>query len=287
MVSLTLQNELIAGFSAGVVGTVLGYPLDAIKTRMQTTASETRKGFFGTLRHALKTEGPLALYRGIAAPLLSLTILNTLNFSIYSLFKRALSVPKALDLGTFDVRVAIAGAAVGPLSACISTPFELLKTRMQVQKSLPPHMQYRNTIHAAYRIVRTDGFRGLYLGHGVNVSREIVFLATYFSIYEHGKSLISSLLPSSLAVPLAGGISGGIGWFVSFPLDCVKSHIQSNLSGGTAAPLRFFPVFVQIIRSKGIFGLFSGVVPSVLRAFIVSSSRFSAYEGTLWILRAD
>ena len=30
------KREMFGGFTAGVVGTVIGYPLDTIKTRMQT-----------------------------------------------------------------------------------------------------------------------------------------------------------------------------------------------------------------------------------------------------------
>ena len=40
----------------------------------------------------------------------------------------------------------------------------------------------------------------------------------------------------------------------------------------------------EILKSRGIRGLYSGVVPSIMRAFIVSSSRFSAYEATLYFL---
>lgn len=33
---MRLRDETIGGFTAGVAGTVLGYPLDLVKTRMQT-----------------------------------------------------------------------------------------------------------------------------------------------------------------------------------------------------------------------------------------------------------
>jgi len=35
---MNLKVEALGGFSAGVVGTIIGYPLDLVKTRMQTTA---------------------------------------------------------------------------------------------------------------------------------------------------------------------------------------------------------------------------------------------------------
>jgi hypothetical protein len=38
---MRLCNETVGGLSAGIAGTVLGYPLDLIKTRMQTATAST------------------------------------------------------------------------------------------------------------------------------------------------------------------------------------------------------------------------------------------------------
>lgn len=40
-----------------------------------------------------------------------------------------------------------------------------------------------------------------------------------------------------------------------------------------------------LLQTKGLTGLYSGVAPSIARAFLVSGSRFSAYEGALWLCR--
>ena len=153
---------------------------------------------------------------------------------------------------------------------------------MQMQGSLPLDLRYRTSLHATVGIVWKEGVFGLYHGHAVNTSREVVFLSTYFSVYEHTKTSIASVVYKAIAIPLAGGLSGAAGWVISFPLDCVKSHIQTHSTANSK--LTFLPTLIQIIKSKGIVGLYSGLLPSVLRAFIVSSSRFSAYETTLWLL---
>lgn len=38
---LWIRNESIGGLAAGVTGTIIGYPLDLVKTRMQTTSGPT------------------------------------------------------------------------------------------------------------------------------------------------------------------------------------------------------------------------------------------------------
>ncbi len=96
---------------------------------------------------------------------------------------------------------------------------------------------------------------------------------------------------SAWTVPVAGGISGAWAWFVSFPLDCIKATIQGTrlrpqiISNGEAVAaaekLKSLDVLKELLRTKGINGLYAGVTPSIARAFIVSGTRFSAYEYTL------
>lgn len=75
------------------------------------------------------------------------------------------------------------------------------------------------------------------------------------------------------------------GWFGSFPLDTVKSNIQGQLlQKPYRQRLRMHSVAVAQYRAKGLIGLYSGVGPALTRAFIVSGTRFSAYEFTLRLL---
>lgn len=283
-----IKRESIAGASAGVVGTVLGYPLDVIKTRQQVSATSIPNA----IRNIYRESGLMGYYRGMISPLVSLTILNTLNFSSYSFTKNGLGVPDQFDVTKegFHWKVGLAGASVGPLSSLISTPFELIKTQMQLRNSTISEGQqkrYKNSFQAAVGISKEHGVSSLYRAFAVNTLREMVFLATYFTAYEHLKSFqlhSMSLYPPSLAVPLAGGTAGALGWLISFPLDCIKSNIQAKPIDGVTKVPSGMQVARYLINTKGFLGLYSGVVPSILRAFIVSSSRFSAYETTLWLL---
>jgi hypothetical protein len=155
-------------------------------------------------------------------------------------------------------------------------------TSSTTQTFKPP---IKNSFQLAISTVRERGIRGLYAGHFVNTIREMVFLATYFSVYEHSKASFLAGMPSAVAVPMAGGVSGSLGWLISFPLDCIKANIQGvrYMSAADRAP-GTLEVTRMLLRTKGIIGLYSGVFPSIARAFIVSSSRFSAYEVTMWTL---
>lgn len=63
-------KEFVAGGFGGIAGIVSGYPLDTIRVRQQSC---TPGSAFNILRRVAATEGPLALYRGMAAPLASVT----------------------------------------------------------------------------------------------------------------------------------------------------------------------------------------------------------------------
>jgi solute carrier family 25 carnitine/acylcarnitine transporter 20/29 len=214
-----------------------------------------------------------------------------LNFSSYATFSKIINVRmELLNDGGFEYRVALAAGMVGPLSSLISTPFELVKIQMQLNRIATgaSNTVYKNSLHAAYDIVTRHGIQRLYTGHAVNTLREIVFLSTYFTTYEHIKTKLLSFIQShSLSVPIAGGISGAFGWFVSFPLDAIKGNIQGRQLDSSTAQKSSYEIAKLLMQQKGIRGLYSGLLPSVTRAFLVSSTRFSAYEATLWLLQQE
>jgi len=148
----------MGGLCAGIVGTVIGFPLDTIKTRMQTgtvpvgrmsTTTTTipqqqRRTLWTVARSVFQQEGILSFYKGIGPPLLSLSILGTLTFTQYSYFQDRLyhftpttnntnhhdhshedgSHGKGWNLLNF-----CAGVACSPVAGMISTVENLVKVK--------------------------------------------------------------------------------------------------------------------------------------------------------------
>lgn len=278
--------EAVSGAAAGVFGTVLGYPLDSIKTRMQTYPTEY-KTIAQSFTKIYSEEGLASgLYRGLLPPMTALVILNIMNFSVYSKSSLFLNISrtentKLQSSRRIEPKVFIAGGASGVFAAFISTPFEFIKIQMQLNH-LSGHYKGFNSYQTARRIVSSHGIFSLYKGHGVNTVREVCFLGTYFFTYEHCKSYLQSYIPLQFSILISGGLSGAIGWVVSYPLDCVKSKIQS--SSLTSIQPSSMEVLKNLLHTKGISGLYNGVGVSVIRAFIVSSSRFCAYEFTKYAI---
>lgn len=316
---VNLKIEALGGLAAGVIGTAIGYPLDLVKTRMQTSSilasneksvmmkrAEVRgttsapttkpsKNLFQVGYNVFKKEGVFALYKGMTPPLISLSILNTMTFTSYNFIRVQYGAKRG-----FDIRNFTAGFTIAPMASIVSTVEHLLKTQMQLDNI--NDKRFRNSFHCLTTLMKENGGspRILYLGHGVNTLREGVFIGTYFYTYEGMRIKLDQIFGSddwknngeidldkkapAWTIPFAGGISGAWAWFVSFPLDCIKAGVQGQSltkinNNKTHYKLKgMMTVFRELINNNGWRGLYSGITPSVMRAFVVSSTRFTAYE---------
>lgn len=124
----------ISAASASIIGTLAGYPFDSIKTRMQTYN-------YGSLRHCMKltyqTEGLRGFYRGVGPPLITISMVKSLSFSVYSKTKQYAN--RFLDQNSMiglTIGSTAAGIAAGYLSAVVSCPLELIKMQRQIEQLL-------------------------------------------------------------------------------------------------------------------------------------------------------
>ncbi|KAF7548023.1 hypothetical protein G7046_g8821 [Stylonectria norvegica] len=69
----------------------------------------------------------------------------------------------------------LAGAAC----SVVSNPFDAVKTRIQLQPA-----EYRNIMHAWYKMVAQDGFRSLWDGLALRMSRKALSSALAWTVYE-------------------------------------------------------------------------------------------------------
>lgn len=219
------SHEAAAGAWAGLVGTVLGYPLDVVKSRMQTAHAGARvanatnpatsasvrprgvpggasAGFVASFTKLAREEGLRGAYRGLGPPVCMMMLMNAVNFTAFNRAKEALGVDGPVGIGArahedghrassasvVDWRVVAAATAVGPPCALIGTPFELVKLQMQMEARHAGHRRKRlesSAFRFATTLHSTYGWRVFYLGGATNVARECLFNAVFFSTFEH------------------------------------------------------------------------------------------------------
>lgn len=124
---LHLGEEALGGLSAGIIGTVIGFPLDTVKTRMQTSQASTNHGILHVARSVIQKEGFAAMYKGIGPPLISLSVLGTLTFTQYSYFQEVYQANPGWDARNF-----LAGISCSPVAGMVSTIENLVKVCQRV-----------------------------------------------------------------------------------------------------------------------------------------------------------
>ncbi|KAI9179869.1 S-adenosylmethionine transporter [Blastocladiella emersonii ATCC 22665] len=264
--NVTMQQALIAGAVAGTsVDTVL-FPLDTIKTRLQSPDGFAKSGGF----------------RGIFSGLLPAVVGSAPGaaafFVTYEYCKAFAKtwVPEE----KYAPAVHMASASMGEISACvIRVPTEVLKQRLQAG-------HYASTWTAITSIIRADGFLGFYRGYLSTVMREIPFTCVQFPLYEYFKSYAAyrkrQAAPDLLDAAFCGSVSGGIAAAVTTPLDVIKTRVMlATRKGGDASHyVGMTSTFKQIVREEGVKALFRGIGP---RTLWISAGGFiflGAYEKT-------
>ena len=187
----TTSSAIVAGgFSRLVAGTVVA-PFELIRTQMQSSASEANMGMTRKLLKNVRSNGFASLYRGLKPTLWRDVPFSVLYWSFYERFREMLDVVDNLFLRSF-----LAGASAGSIAAFATTPFDVIKTRQQVdifQEGNPvPFVKKDNvpkgTFELASKITREEGIPRLFTGVTPRVVKVAPACAIMIATYEIGKS---------------------------------------------------------------------------------------------------
>mmetsp|Transcript_31566 Transcript_31566/g.27961 ORF Transcript_31566/g.27961 Transcript_31566/m.27961 type:complete len:116 (+) Transcript_31566:526-873(+) len=83
---------------------------------------------------------------------------------------------------------------------------------------------------------------------------------------------------------LAGGMAGVMDWVPTYPLDVVKTKIQTNPSKKTPSVIE---VIKKYYRLQGIKFFFKGIVPTCALAFPMNAMIFIIYDEIIEALNKD
>jgi len=126
------------------------------RLQMQDKHTATRyRNSFHAITTILKSDGISGLYRGWVAGLATYGPYCGVYFLLYESFKkRAAQMLQRTDIG-FNAQLSCAAVAAA-ISAAVTTPLDVVKTRIQVQ-SASEQGAYKNISHAVMQMVRTEG----------------------------------------------------------------------------------------------------------------------------------
>ncbi|WVQ72681.1 hypothetical protein IAR50_002241 [Cryptococcus sp. DSM 104548] len=91
---LHLHKVVVSATSASLISTFTGFPLDSLKSRLQS--SREKVSIPRLAAGVIKEEGIGGLWRGFPLPLVTISIVRTISFTIYSSTKRILNAVPVL-----------------------------------------------------------------------------------------------------------------------------------------------------------------------------------------------
>ncbi|KAH9926670.1 mitochondrial carrier [Fomitopsis serialis] len=296
---------------AGMPSKVFKHSFDLTKARLRSQVLDATARFDGPMKCLVQTwqkVGLRGLYRGLRAPIVGAMRPRT-HFWTYTELTQSSKTPfgdpatHQLSLG----QLALAGSGAGCVTSFVLTPIELVKCKMQVQMlmapgvspvqaaaalssvapaaALPtglsgsPFRKLPGPISVLTSVIRTTGFRGLWLGQTAMLIRETGGGAAWFA----PKEAVATLLLKRRHVPskdkkelrpwesAVSGAAAGIAYNVAlFPADTVKSTIQTEAELRPRAPGEPGPTFLGTFRAmdaaQEIKGLYAGCGITVARA---------------------
>ncbi|KAM3821341.1 electrogenic aspartate/glutamate antiporter SLC25A13, mitochondrial [Vipera latastei] len=173
------------------------------------------------------------------------------------------------------------GSVAGAVGATAVYPIDLVKTRMQNQRSTGSfvgELMYKNSFDCFKKVLRYEGFFGLYRGLlpqllGVAPEKAIKLTVNDFVRDKFMHRDGSVPFPAEI---LAGGCAGGSQVIFTNPLEIVKIRLQ--VAGEITTGPRVSAL--TVLRDLGFFGLYKGAKACFLRDIPFSAIYFPCYAHT-------
>ncbi|XP_066497446.1 electrogenic aspartate/glutamate antiporter SLC25A12, mitochondrial-like [Hoplias malabaricus] len=170
------------------------------------------------------------------------------------------------------------GSIAGATGATAVYPIDLVKTRMQNQRStgsLVGELMYKNSFDCAKKVLRYEGFFGFYRGllpQLIGVAPEKAIKLTVNDFVRDKFTKKDDTIPLAAEV-LAGGCAGGSQVIFTNPLEIVKIRLQ--VAGEITTGPRVSAL--TVLRDLGFFGLYKGAKACFLRDIPFSAIYFPVY----------
>ncbi|KAF7729471.1 Mitochondrial carrier protein ymc2 [Apophysomyces ossiformis] len=273
--------DCASGTVGGILQVLVGQPFDTVKVRLQTQSSTNPiyKGMMDCVRQTRQREGLAGFYKGTMTPLVGIGACVSIQFVVLEYMKRRFGQSgEPLTNSQFY----IAGATSGVANSIVSGPVEHIRTRLQVQTG--PN-GYRGPIDCIRQIYSAHGIAGIYKGQGITILREFHGYGAYFFAYEWlVKQSMDKTGRKRAELPawevcLYGATAGYAMWGTAYPIDAIKSKLQTD---GFDKATRKYSSVLDCVRktmaAEGVAGFFRGIGPCLLRAAPSNAATFMGFE---------
>lgn len=285
-----LKNRVLAATFGATTTSLIVTPLEVVKVRMQAdplamAASRNHHTMTRIVKNISQREGILSLWSGLT-PTLAMALPATVCYYvgydyITGVFNKKTNTKYMVPM--------LAGASARFLSVCLISPLELFKTRLQENRSIPKKGASEVLRQMMLDIPRRGISSTLYRGLSPTLWRDVPFSAMYWSLYEllreeyfprptGTSSLSTDPLTNLRGSFFSGVIAGTVSSALTTPFDVVKTRqqiLRNSQNNNRCGVVRHL---IEIAKAEGIPGLFSGMIPRLLKISPACAVMIGSYE---------
>ncbi|XP_076891947.1 calcium-dependent mitochondrial ATP-magnesium/phosphate carrier protein 3-like [Bidens hawaiensis] len=184
-------GRLLAGGMAGAVAQTAIYPMDLVKTRLQTYVCEGGKApSLGKLSKDIWVhEGPRAFYKGIVPSILGIIPYAGIDLAVYETLKEMSKTYIFVDSEPGPLAQLGCGTVSGALGATCVYPLQVIRTRMQAHQGSGA-AAYNGMTDVFMKTYKNEGPRGFYKGLFPNLLKVIPAASITYIAYEAMKKAL-------------------------------------------------------------------------------------------------
>ena len=268
-----VENFLLSGLAA-VTSKTIAAPIERVKLLVQNQGEMIKSGrldrpYSGVIDctvRTLKTEGPVAFWRGNTANVIRYFPTQALNFAFKDSIKSMFAInPQESQWAKFGKNIASGGAA-GALSLSFVYSLDFARTRLasDIKGKGGGERQYNGLIDVYKKTLASDGIRGLYRGFVISCVGIMVYRGFYFGLYDTIKPLVGGKnINPWLSFCIAYGVTVVSG-LLSYPIDTIRRRMM--MTSGTGVNYKnSLDCAAQILKNDGAASFMRGAGANILR----------------------
>uniref|UniRef100_A0A0E0JU12 Uncharacterized protein n=1 Tax=Oryza punctata TaxID=4537 RepID=A0A0E0JU12_ORYPU len=195
----------LAGASGNVSSSAIMVPKELITQRLQSGAAKGRS--WQVLLRILQTDGFFGLYAGYAATLLRNLPAGVLSYSSFEYLK-AFTLKQRNKESLTPGESVLCGALAGAISAALTTPLDVVKTRLMTRVGTEGS---RTVVGTMREVVAEEGLMGLSRGIGPRVLHSACFAALGYCAFETARLAILKWYIEDCERKAAAEMKAGVG----------------------------------------------------------------------------
>lgn len=283
-------KDILSGTVGGIAQVLTGQPFDTTKVRLQSAPEGKYSGAIDCAKRLLAQDGVSGFYKGTLTPLIGVGACVSIQFAVNEKLKRHFEAsnlankvpdPSSLSYG----QLYVAGVSAGVANSILCCPIEHVRIRLQATDD------FKGPGDCIRSIVKKDGIPGLYRGMLPTMIREGQGMGTFFLLAEalvrwdmRHNHLARTEVPA-WRVCLYGGLAGVGLWTTVYPVDVIKSRMQTDaLDPAKRSYKGMLDCFSKTWKAGGTPALFKGCATAIVRAAPVNAATFVAFETTRKLL---